>query len=59
MKGNILMYWIIIGLVILAFILQTARLEYKTNCQKIPYCNENYEVGELKEDVPVCIIELD
>ena len=59
MKSNYLIYWIIIWLIILAFLLQTARLEYKTNCQKTPYCNENYQKNELKEDVPVCIIELD
>jgi Mn2+/Fe2+ NRAMP family transporter len=54
------MYWIIIWLIVLAFLLQTARLEYMIyNKNKYKYCDENLENYKIKEDIPLCLIEKD
>jgi len=53
-------YWLIIWFLVLSFLVQSARLEYRMYlCNKTPYCNENYAPDELKKDVPLCVIELD
>jgi len=57
---NVKFYWLIIWILVLSFIVQSARLEYRMYLyNKIPYCNENYVTGELKKDVQLCVIELD
>ena len=57
---NVKFYWLIFWILVLSFLVQSARLEYRMYLyNKISYCNENYVTGELKKDVPLCVIELD
>lgn len=53
-------YWLIIWALVLVFLIQTVRLEYRIYSQnKYKYCNEKLEDYKVKESIPLCLIEMD